>query len=229
MTIYAKLLEAQKAVNAVVKGGKNESQNYNFVRAVDVVKEGKKVLNDHGLSVYISIQSKSFEPTIIARGDKAPGVLFVVEGTMYLADEAGEKIAFDIAGAGSSYGDEKGLYKAITGAWKYGIRTVLQIPDEADDPEVETENDREVAKTAPTPKAAPKGPQPATMAQIGLLRARARDKGLEDDGLKGFVGAVTGKHSSKQLTNVDIDALLEALTKEDLVDMFAGAKEVVEA
>lgn len=52
---------------------------------------------------------------------------------------------------------------------------------------------------------------PANQKQKALLFATAHEKGFTDDDLKTLVLNVTGKHSSKDLTTTDIDALLDFL------------------
>ena len=235
MTVYTKLLEAQKAVSGVAKSGRNESQKYDFVRAVDVVKEGKRVLNDVGLVVNLSISPSGAEPAFLSREGKSPAILYTVEGILTVVDpDDGSNVTVGVLGAGASYGDEKGVYKAITGAWKYGIRALLQIPDEKDDPENETENDREVGvlvkeREAATEIAKPAKPALATPAQRSLVRVRARDAGLGDDAnFKTFVVAAVGKASSKELTQKDVEVLLSKLEDKDFVAEYATAQ-LVEA
>lgn len=52
---------------------------------------------------------------------------------------------------------------------------------------------------------------PATQAQKNLIRAKARDFGITDDELKSLRLSITGKHSSKEFTSGDVDAMLEGI------------------
>ncbi len=51
----------------------------------------------------------------------------------------------------------------------------------------------------------------ATQAQKNLIRAKAREAGLSDDELKALRLSSTGKHSSKDFTKADVDAMLAAI------------------
>lgn len=227
MSVYTKLAKAQALVAGVEKAGKNESQGYNFVRAVDVVKEGKKALLEAGLTVHLSVSPKGSEPFVIERGGKAPTLIYLVEGQLTVVDpETGEKFSLDVAGAGSSYGDEKGIYKAITGAWKYGIRGLLQIPDEKDDPEVD-EKDASAVVAQELQRVATevaKEDRKITPGQNKLLRAKAKEVGLSDDQLHAFILTLAGKNHVTDILMSEFNTVLEKLSDNDFVEMFATAK-----
>jgi hypothetical protein len=133
--LAAKLVAAMKEIDAVGKGGKNEKQNYQYVRAVDVAKEVRPVLIAHGIGFsYSVISSERWEkPT------QSGGSLFFVEIHVLLTftdSETGESVTVQGLGWGMDTGD-KAPYKAMTGALKYGLRMNFIIPDELD-PENDT-------------------------------------------------------------------------------------------
>jgi len=86
---------------------------------------------------------------------------------------------------------------------------------------------REAVVGAPSATEGPpakRQPAPATDKQKKLIRARARERGVEtDEQLKAFMIFVTGKYSSTQLTMDDVDVILSRLDDEELV------RDVVEA
>jgi len=51
----------------------------------------------------------------------------------------------------------------------------------------------------------------ATQAQKNLIRAKAREAGITDEELKALRLSVTGKHSSKDFTKDDVDAMLAGI------------------
>lgn len=146
MTLQEQLIEVAKKVGGVEKGGTNSAQNYKYVKATDVVQKTKAAFLEAGLFVSVGIARTRVD--ILPRGDKPQGVLYTVEGEIIVMNDKGDTITRGVAGSGIDFGGDKGLYKAITGAWKYGLRTLLQIPDEADDPEVERPDEKETAPTA---------------------------------------------------------------------------------
>jgi len=74
--------------------------------------------------------------------------------------------------------------------------------------------------------AAPKA-TPATQAQKNLIRAKARESGITDDELKALRLSVTGKHSSKDFTSGDVDAMLEGIKSAAAAKALTGGGEVV--
>lgn len=67
----------------------------------------------------------------------------------------------------------------------------------------------------------------ATQAQKNLIRAKARESGITDDELKALRLSVTGKHSSKDFTSGDVDAMLEGIKSAAAAKALTGGGEVV--
>ena len=229
--LFKRLLAVQADIDAIEKGGKNESQGYAFVRAADVASTVRKALLKQGVYCATSVHAVG-DPLVIERANKSPIIYANVTGTMTFVnvDEPTERITVNITGHGMAYGEDKGIYKAITGAIKYGLRTAFLIPDEKMDPEID-----EVAPAAPTPLLVgqqpvprPEAPKLASMAtdkQKAMVRAEARKLAtpLDGEAFRQFVAFVTGKHSSKDLEIGDIDAILLKFKNAELVEEFATA------
>lgn len=217
MTLAAKLAQVIGATSAVEKKGDNEGQRYKYQRAADVANEVRGHLAKLGVAFLLSIDSKDLQ--ILPRGDgKAPLFFFTVQGTARFIDgETGEEYLFGVAGTGEDYGGGKGLYKAITGALKYALRTAFLIPDIADDPEVDdpdgaTPPGASITVIGATALGTETADKLANDRQKAHLRATAREKGLDGGAFKAFVFAVAGKATSKDLTVADYEHLIAFLS-----------------
>lgn len=176
--IATKMAAAMKEIDAVTKGGRNDIQKYNYVRAADVANEVRKALVKQGISFSYSVQDERYwdAPT------KSGGVQFYcslkVEGTFF-DSESGESITSTAMGWGADSQD-KAPYKAMTGALKYLLRMTFLIPDEQDPEKDEPE---ETAPRAPRPKL-------ITKVQADSLRELVKKRGLTTEmvlgGLKEF-------------------------------------------
>lgn len=205
----AKLLVAQIAAGNVPKRGHNQKQNYDYVRAEDVIDHASQALHDAGL-----VCSMSFgEPVvreITSRGGGA-GLLVTLPATLRIIDpDTGETHETDSCGMGSDYPGDKAVYKAMTGATKYAYAAALGIGF-GDDPEDEAPS-RTAAVTA-TAQPVQRSERPVTGKQKGLIHALSEKAGLSDDEQKAiaqWVGgvAVVDRLSSK-LASKMIDALGE--------------------
>jgi len=188
MTIQTQLIEVAKKVGGVGKGGRNDAQRYDYVRATDVVQATKGAFLDAGLFVSLSLDVPTV--TVLDRGDKPQGVLYTVAGSIIVENDKGERVERGVIGSGIDFGGDKGAYKAITGAWKYGLRTLLQIPDEADDPEVERPDER-VGSTPPPVAVAPTDTRSVVRQDRGRTPhvtrpAAPKDEAASPDGWEGF-------------------------------------------
>lgn len=237
--LYQRLLAVQADIDAVEKGGTNTAQGYDYVRATDVASAVRKALIKHGVYCSTSLNSDRV-PIVIERPNKSPIIYATVDGVMNFinVDDPNERTAVSIVGHGLNYGGDKGIYAAITGAIKYGLRTAFLIPDENDPevPEVEITHivpgNLAPATTVlpvlvgqpPTPRAdEPKVASMATDRQKAMIRAEARKVGLDGDAFKAFVAMTTGKTTSKDLEIGDIDIVLTKIKDAELVEQFATA------
>lgn len=133
--LQKKLLAVMKAVDAVEKRGKNEKQNYSYVKATDVAREVRKALIDSEVAFGYDVDSSErwTQPTL------SGGMLNFVEmkiSVTFTDTATGESVTRKGLGWGMDSGD-KAPYKAMTGALKYSLRMNGLIPDELD-PENDT-------------------------------------------------------------------------------------------
>lgn len=170
MTLNEKLFSVYSLLESIEKNGENTSQNYDYIKAVDVVRAIRAQLI--AIKVYAEVNF-FFEgvPYTIARA-KYPDAPFSARDCRCVAvfhDLESQEISTGSGlGTGADTGD-KAIYKAQTGAFKYALKNSFMVPDEAapdaeGDPTVDenAEPDFDSAKAAPrkeTKKEATKPPK----------------------------------------------------------------------
>ncbi len=139
-SLVKKLAEACDAVGGVEKRGRNEKQNYAYVKAADVAKAFRHELFSRGLVVIPN--ERAFEE--IGRIKTSSGgelVHWKLTVDYIIRDsDSPEQIIITAFGTGMDSGD-KAIYKCKTGAVKYFLRGLGLIPDEKDDPEITSPED----------------------------------------------------------------------------------------
>lgn len=141
MNLTQKLIQVYEKVDHIEKRGHNKNQNYDYVRAADMIHAIRKALLE--LNVYAEVNMFNERQYTIAR-EKAPNAPFAaidVRCVMVFRDaDSGDTLTASGVGTGADVGD-KAAYKAQTGAIKYALRNAFLIPDEASDPEADESTD----------------------------------------------------------------------------------------
>lgn len=131
LNLLQKLADVVREIDHVEKSGRNTFQNYNYVKAADVAWMVRKALSQR--NVYLV-------PDVISiRNYEIPakeGFMQAVDIQMQFSFFDGDApevlpIVLHSYGTGTDKGD-KAVYKAMTGALKYGLRHAFLIPDESD-------------------------------------------------------------------------------------------------
>lgn len=132
-SLAAKLALARKKASTVEKKGRNTQQNYDYVKAEDVLREAESAMEEAGLVVVPSIESVIETHLETSNGNNA---LMVQTQLIYriIDAESGEYLERPWIGYGYDAPGDKAIYKAITGAGKYFLAGLLGIPF-GDDPE----------------------------------------------------------------------------------------------
>ena len=126
------LLEVQKTIGGVQKGGNNEFKNYKYAKLEDYYNACKSALNEQGIIVYESVVEHSIvEGRVSSSGSQQHCATVMIELTMIHKD--GGSITIKACGEGQDDQD-KATYKAITGARKYAIAMAMNLVT-TDDPE----------------------------------------------------------------------------------------------
>jgi hypothetical protein len=132
-SIAQKLLAASREVETVEKRGRNVQQKYDYALAEDVASAASKALAAQGLIVTLECLEAHETPTTSQRGGQG----LIVKAVCQLAvidPESGEVEKLQTIGYGADYPGDKAIYKAMTGARKYGLIHLLGIPI-GDEPE----------------------------------------------------------------------------------------------
>jgi hypothetical protein len=146
--VAKKILAVMKEVGYVQKDGNNTFQHYKYVSEAAIADKVREAMTKCGL-VAIPVV-KSFD---VASGGNtksgAPQWLTTMLVDYQIIDpDSGDSVTATVLGQGIDSGD-KGPYKAMTGANKYFLMKLLQIPT-GDDPE---KDDTEPAEERPEPVA----------------------------------------------------------------------------
>lgn len=146
--------EAQK----VKKSGMNTYAKYQYTTESDLLELLRPKLVEAGIFIFSSVD------TVIKEGD----ITTVTMLHTFVDSESGDQFEVKSAGQGADKQD-KGVYKALTGAMKYMLWKNFLI-ESNDDPENDNANagyvKNTVAKTTPKPSSAPKAvTKPKTVAQ----------------------------------------------------------------
>ena len=133
-------------LDTIGKSGYNEHHKYAYVMEADILEHVRSSLADNNIFVFSSVLSSSKEGNLTT----------VLMEYMLVDGDSGESVKVQAAGQGSDSQD-KGIYKAITGANKYFLLKNFMLPT-GDDPE--NEGAQKAFNKAP-PKAAASVAKPA--------------------------------------------------------------------
>lgn len=126
-----KLHRITSEVSSIAKAGKNEKQDYSYVKAEDVVRTVREKFVEHGVLMLTEAHS-------IEHFTDTGGKQFVTKVGLQIklvnVEDADDTLDFEWIGAGADIGGEKGLYKAYTGGIKYFLLNLFMVPT-GDDPE----------------------------------------------------------------------------------------------
>lgn len=136
-SLVSKLAEVMAAVQRIAKRGKNDFHGYHYATEADIAETIRMELASRSVMLIPAVLSEQR----IAVGEKG-SVLTVLEMEMeFLDGENGQSIKKPWRGYGSDK-DDKGGYKAMTGAEKYFLLKTFLIPT-GDDPERDDRKARE--------------------------------------------------------------------------------------
>lgn len=168
--LFQKLAEVVTAIDHVEKGGTNTFQNYKYVKAADIARAVRRELSARNIYLVSDVvEIRNY--TIPAK----EGVMQAVDVKMKFTFVDGDvprdlsygggptQMTLHAWGTGTDKGD-KAVYKAMTGALKYGLRNAFLIPDESD-PEADSSVDRAVGSK--------EAAQAVGKAKVAAAKARA--------------------------------------------------------
>lgn len=120
--LVTKLVEILKAVDSKVeKSGFNDHQNYAYVMEKDLLDSVRKDIAEKGIFIFSSTEEVHHEGKLTT---------IKVKNT-FVDSESGETFEVYSAGQGAD-GQDKGVYKAITGAYKYFLMKNFMLAGDED-------------------------------------------------------------------------------------------------
>ena len=169
VNIFSALAKAQRDFKPVQKSGKNQAQGYAYADLDDYLSAVRSALAQNELAITSNVIAiNDLEP----RTTKQGGHLFVVRATLQtrLIHSSGESIETISYGDGMDSGD-KAIFKAVTGARKYGLAALLGLAT-TDDPEEDRAPAHQM-RQQPRPQSEEKKATPPSMlaseAKINLI------------------------------------------------------------
>jgi len=143
LKISNKILDIISEVGYVAKNGNNSFQKYKYATESDIVSAIRKAMIQHRVLITPTVLEKESK-TYTTRGGKQAFLVSVKVLMTFTDVESGEHFSTIGYGEGSD-SDDKGVYKAITGAQKYILLKTFMI-ETGDDPE------KDVYKPIPSQK-----------------------------------------------------------------------------
>src|SRR6266550_530901 len=144
LNLLQKLASVVAEIDNVDKRGRNTFQNYNYVKAADVAWLVRKALASR--NIYLVTDVVEIRNYLIpAKEGHLQAIDLRMEFSFFDGDSPETPpIVLHSWGTGTDKGD-KAVYKAMTGALKYGLRHAFLIPDESD-PEGDSSVDKATQK-----------------------------------------------------------------------------------
>lgn len=127
LNLFQKISKAKDAVGVVKKNGKVEfkSTKYNYQTAEDIDLACRDAFQEVGIIVV---------PTNFELVSDEGGITTIIQTYKVIDVDTGEFILVQMGGMGQDSGDKR-IYKAETGAYKYLLKQLLQIPSQDTDPD----------------------------------------------------------------------------------------------
>lgn len=198
VSLYRKILAVMGEVQAVPKDKVNDFHKYAYTSEAAVIKAVRDAMVKHGL---VAI------PSIIHHEEKTDGksTIATIHYCLKVVDvDTGEYENVCVIGQGIDTGD-KAYYKAMTGANKYALMKLFQIPS-TDDPEADIETDKRTTTNGQNGN-----DSLISDAQMRFLRKLIDEHNIDYQLVKDYILAKYGKESSKQLTKKEASELIEGL------------------
>lgn len=198
--LFTKLAKVQGQLKSIPESGRNTFHKYNYATAMDIINAVRPVCAENGLVVSLSCVDQQ----ILNDGKAA----FVVVTLTVTDSETGESAFSTMPGYAEDAKSDKSLWKAITGASKYAIRSFFCLAT-TDDPE----NDSESERTPKTAKADNRGAAstPSNTPSIQAITATSNEMkrlGWSTERGRLYLQNTFGKSSRQQMTEEELKQFL---------------------
>jgi len=132
MKLLEKLNKISEEFGALNKGGRNTMQSYDYVKAEDAMKKFREFEVKYKIKVIVSVDPSTVQTTPTPSGKSLLTTILVRYDIRDL--ESDEVLTVTLPSQGSDSND-KGVFKALTGAYKYFLLQTFSYS--SDDPEKE--------------------------------------------------------------------------------------------
>jgi hypothetical protein len=198
-SLAAKIAEVVKVVSHVEKRGHNDFHNYDYATASDVLDAVRKGLAERNVVIVPRVTGQSVVEK--QRKDKPPEFIVTADMILTVLDgDTGEAWECKWLGCGQDAGD-KGIYKALTGGYKYFLLQLFMIPT-GDDPEKDTRQRKESGQRPAAQRQEPEppaGPVSGDAAAIVMLAGELQQfVGKDPDDIIRDASGFTGKDGKKK-------------------------------
>lgn len=236
-SLRQRLAALYKAASSPEKKGYNAFHRYHFVRESDVANLLRPLFAEHGIVVSMSMVDRRTEKIEVVKADDKTAVRYFTSVTLRYeissADDPNDKIVADAFGDALDDQD-KGIYKAVTGAQKYFMMKFFHLgSDVDDDPEHDGQSSGN-GQPQPRPKRSSAAPPP--VARAAYVDASKAGDQIEDClsylksvGAKPVIGSVyMVAHADKKLSRLvvseeSVEEMKKKAKDDDLPDWWASA------
>ena len=201
--LFAKLALVQSQLKSIPEKGRNAFHNYKYATAEDIINAVRPICSEHGLFISISCTEHQ-----ILKDGKAASVIV----TLAITDaETGEVTTCTMPGYAEDPKSDKSLWKAITSASKYSIRSFFCLAS-TDDAECEDEQPERIqhkfAATVAKPPTNNSGQQGVLIEQT---TSELKRLGWSNERGKLYLQDKFGKTKRSELTIEELQEFLSAL------------------
>jgi hypothetical protein len=198
-------------VRGVKKTGYNSAQGYRYASDADLLGPLQESMSRHGLMIHPGNVDLTQHPW--PTKDGKPATLVTVVVTYWLRHASGESVQVQAPGQGWDFND-KGAYKAMTGAFKYMLRQTFAVPT-GDDAERSQGNRRDSAPRDTRPLPSNEDSREALRklwhARLDDLHKSGATWELSEDDRHMVQGELWDSRSSKDLSDADCAYHLDML------------------
>lgn len=153
-----KLCAVMGDLKEIEKTGWNDFHKYEYLKETDISNTVRPVLAKHNVFIYSSVVEHTRTP-IELQGRNGPLLTFITDirvSYTFVDGDSGEAMSCVFPGTGID-GQDKGLYKALTGAHKYMLLRTFNLGSD-EDPEKDESPTKQASSTRPS--APPRATQP---------------------------------------------------------------------
>ncbi len=130
--LATKMIHIMSDVEYIQKTGFNQFHKYKYATEADVAAAFAKAMQQHNVFMFSSVVERHCQ-SYQTRGNKESFLITVKLQVTFVDADSGESFTGIFFGDGSDP-DDKGIYKAITGAQKYALMKTF-LAETGDDPE----------------------------------------------------------------------------------------------